>query len=94
MASLMDVFLQIFIVNASKYSRSENLRSHGPIEKRKLTKNKSVQREIPYFQSKINIKLKRFLLKSAKKVARSRLIAYGLNAFWSAAAIDLLGKTA
>jgi len=63
-------------------------------EKRKLTKNKSVQQEIPNFQTKFNIKLKRFLLKSAKKFARSRPIAYSLNACWSAAAIDLLGKTA
>jgi hypothetical protein len=63
-------------------------------KKRKLTKNKSIQREIPNFQNKFNIKLKRFLLKGAKKFTRSRLMVYVLNACWSAAAIDLLGKTA
>jgi hypothetical protein len=62
--------------------------------KRKLIKNKSVQREIPDFQNTFDIKLKRFLQKSAKKFARSRLVTYGLNACWSEAAMDLLGKTA
>jgi len=60
----------------------------------KTYQNKSVQREIPNFQNKFNTKLKRFLMKSAKKFARSSLRAYVLNACWSAAAVDLLGKTA
>jgi hypothetical protein len=63
-------------------------------DKRKLNKNKSVQREIPDFQNTFDIKLKRFFPKSAKKFACSRLVAYGLNGCWSEAAIDLLSKTA
>jgi len=60
-------------------------------KKRKLTKNKSVQQGIQNFQIKFDMKLKRCLLKSAKIFFLIRLIAYGLNACWSAAAIDLLG---